>query len=138
MKRPQKRQTFIFILVSLLLVLATLGGVSPHNNHPGQSTTLTLAAVSKSSPHPANYPAPVSPWQLNNNDVEFPKGLPAINLNVRPTRTTNHDRNFIAFYQYESVRKIGEISFRIDTPNTIFKLSDRQACQSLDIPPPVA
>jgi len=136
MRRLEKRQVLIFILVSVL-VLASLYGLSYSITEPNQGKPFSFTSSKESPLHNSEtYLAPLPLWQFNGSNVIFAQSATEISSNGVLTRNTGNSKHALCYYRCEIVPKHKEISFRIDSFNVPFKLINLHICQYLDIPPP--
>jgi hypothetical protein len=138
MTRLARRQTFIFILISLLVYGLIWCGLLSNVGEPNQVKELSFDPFRESPLHNrGNYPAPSPLWQANQINIAFLQSVTVISLNRVLTKSTGNVQSALYHWYQNTDFGSATISLRIiDTFNTAFKFVDGQAYLHLDIPPP--
>jgi hypothetical protein len=137
MRRLEKRQIFISILVSFLVCGLTCYGLSPTTTKPTRGESLS-STLSERIPLPDGESCPVSLplWQVNESSGVLAQIVAGTSLYRVPPKSPGNVRSALCRC-HNTDSSHAETSFHIiDSISTIFKLTNYKACQYLDIPPP--
>jgi len=139
MRRLEKRQIFISILVSFLVYGLTCYGLSPTITKPTQGESLSSTLSEKIPLNDGeSYPVSLPLWQVNESNGVLAQIVARTSLYRVPTKSSGNVRSALCCC-HNTDSSHAETSFHIvDSTNTVFKLTNYKACQYLDIPPPHA
>lgn len=140
MRRREKRHIFICILASFLVygliwygLLPTI--VKPIQGEPFSSTLSEKIPLQDRESYPASLPL----WQVNESNGVFAQIVTGTSLYRVPTKSPGNVRSALCYCCHNTDSSHAEISPHIiDSPNTVFKLTNGHVCRYLDIPPPHA
>ena len=140
MRRLEKRQIFISILVSFLVYGLTCYGLSPTITKPIQGEPFSFSSSEKLPLHDReSYPVSLPLWQVSEINDVFAQIVARPSLYRVRTKTLGNVGNTLCYCHHNTDSSHAEISLRItDSPNTVFKFIKGQSYQHLDIPPPHA
>jgi len=140
MRRLEKRQIFISILVCFLVYGLTCCGLLPTLTKPIQGEPFSFA-FSEKIPLSDRESCPVSLpiWQISESNGILAQIVTETSLCRVPTKSPGNVLSALCYCYHNTDSSHAEISLHIiDSTNTVFKLTNYQACQYLDIPPPHA
>jgi len=122
MRRLEKRQIFISILVSFLVYGLTCYGLLPTIVKPIQGESFS-STLSEKIPLPdgESYPVSLALWQVNESSSVFAQIAAGTSLYRALTKSPG---------------SVWNASHLINRPDTVFKFISGQTYQLLDIPPP--
>ena len=138
MRRRERRQIFICILVSFLVYGLTCYGLLPTITKPIQGESFSSTLSEKTPLHDGeSYPVSLPLWQVNESNGVFAWIVSGTGLYRVLTKSTGSVWNALCSHlqntDYEHI-----LSYLIDRPDTVFKFINGQTYQHLDIPPPHA
>ena len=140
MRRLEKRQIFICILVSFMVCGLIWCGLLPTIVKPIQGEPFSSTLPEK-IPLPAgeSYPVSLPLWQVNESNSIFAQIVAGTSLYRVPTKNASNVRSASCYCYHNTDPSHAEISlYIIDSTNTVFKFINGQTYQRLDIPPPHA
>ena len=139
MRRLEKRQIFIPILVSFLIYGLIWYGLSTIVK-PIQSEPFSSSLSEKIPLHDGeSYPVSLPLWQVNEGSDVFAQIVAGTSLYKVPTKRPGNVRSALCYCYPNTDSSHAEISLHIiDSPNTVFKLTNGHVCRYLDIPPPAS
>ena len=140
MRRLEKRQIFISILVSFLVYGLTCCGLLPTLTKPIQGEPFSFAFSEKIPlPDRESYPMSLPLWQVNESNSVLAQIAAGTSLCRVPTKSPGNVRSALCCCYHNTDSSHAEISLHIiDSTNTVFKFINGQTYQRLDIPPPHA
>jgi len=139
MRRLEKRQIFIPILVSFLIYGLIWYGLSTIVK-PIQSEPFSSSLSEKIPLHDGeSYPVSLPLLQGNEGSDVFAQIVAGTSLYRVSTKGHGNARSALCCCYHNTDSSHVKISLHIiDSPNTVFKLTNGHVCQYIDIPPPYA
>ena len=140
MRRRERRQIFICILVSFLVYGLTCYGLLPTITKPIQGESFSSTLSEKTPLHDGeSYPVSLPLWQVNESNGVLAQIVAGTSLYRVPTKSPGTVRSALCYCYHNTDSSHAEISLHIiDSTNTVFKFINGQTYQRLDIPPPHA
>jgi hypothetical protein len=138
MRRLKKRQIFICILVSFLICGLIGYSLLPTSIKPFKAASFSFTFSEKTPLHDSeSYPLSLPIPQVTEGNGIFAQIVAGTNSYRVPTKSTGNVRSALCYCDHNTDSSHAEISpCIIDSPNTVFKFTNGQTYQRLDIPPP--